>query len=52
MVTPLLVAAGGMPQAAVLGTSLLAMLPPSTVSLLLARHHISRRCPACANWRA
>lgn len=32
VVTPLLAAAGGMPQAAVLGTALLAMLPPSAVS--------------------
>lgn len=33
IVTPLLAAAGGLPQPAVLGTALLAMLPPSAVAL-------------------
>lgn len=35
MVTPLLAAAGGMPQAAVLGTALLAMLPSCAVRPVL-----------------
>jgi uncharacterized membrane protein YfcA len=37
IVTPLLALASPLPQAAVVGTSLLAMLPPSAVAL--AQHH-------------